>query len=588
MVLERQTFPSFLRDSSRDLENMAEDECYMFSQSDLPTSSFGLIEEIRRQGKLCDITLKVDGEIFRAHRIVLASTIPYFYAMFTHDMIESRQKEITIRGIEASALESLINFAYSGKVNITASNVQSLLVAASFLQLLKVREACSEFLVKRLHPSNVVGIRTFADTLGCPALVEATNKFIQMHFRQVCLSDEFLALPLKDAIEIFSWDQLFVVSEEQVFEAVMLWVLHDQESRAPLLPVVLSHVRLPLLSPQFLADRVAAEPLIRGCHRCRDLLDEARDYLLMPERRQLLQGFRTRPRWCPDVAGHIYAIGGLSKSGDSQSSVEVYDPALRYWQVSEAMSMTRSRVGVAVLRGQLYAIGGFNGLDRLRTVEVFNRESRTWSRVASMAIKRSAVGAAVLHDRLYVCGGYDGVSSLNTVECYNPERNDWTMVTSMLKHRSAAGVVAFDGHIYALGGHDGLSIFQSVERYDVQTGQWSTMPPMLTRRCRLGAAVLHGKIYACGGYDGASFLQSTEAFDPVTQQWHFVAPMNVTRSRVSLVANCGRLFAVGGYDGVCNLSTVEVYDPKADQWTHIAQMCAHEGGVGVGVLPPPV
>lgn len=539
--LERQTFPSFLRDSSRDLENMAEDECYMFSQSDLPTSSFGLIEEIRRQGKLCDITLKVDGEIFRAHRIVLASTIPYFYAMFTHDMIESRQKEITIRGIEAS-----------------------------------------------LHPSNVVGIRTFADTLGCPALVEATNKFIQMHFRQVCLSDEFLALPLKDAIEIFSWDQLFVVSEEQVFEAVMLWVLHEQESRAPLLPVVLSHVRLPLLSPQFLADRVAAEPLIRGCHRCRDLLDEARDYLLMPERRQLLQGFRTRPRWCPDVAGHIYAIGGLSKSGDSQSSVEVYDPALRYWQVSEAMSMTRSRVGVAVLRGQLYAIGGFNGLDRLRTVEVFNRESRTWSRVASMAIKRSAVGAAVLHDRLYVCGGYDGVSSLNTVECYNPERNDWTMVTSMLKHRSAAGVVAFDGHIYALGGHDGLSIFQSVERYDVQTGQWSTMPPMLTRRCRLGAAVLHGKIYACGGYDGASFLQSTEAFDPVTQQWHFVAPMNVTRSRVSLVANCGRLFAVGGYDGVCNLSTVEVYDPKADQWTHIAQMCAHEGGVGVGVLPPPV
>ncbi|KAL1439803.1 hypothetical protein MTO96_009652 [Rhipicephalus appendiculatus] len=138
------------------------------------------------------------------------------------------------------------------------------------------------------------------------------------------------------------------------------------------------------------------------------------------------------------------------------------------------------------------------------------------------------------------------------------------MVTSMSKHRSAAGVVAFDGHIYALGGHDGLSIFGSVERYDVQTGQWSPMPSMLTRRCRLGVAVLRGKIY----------------------QWQFVAPMNVTRSRVALVANCGRLFAVGGYDGVSNLSTVEVYDPEADQWTPIASMCAHEGGVGVGVLPP--
>ncbi|KAH6947402.1 hypothetical protein HPB50_018807 [Hyalomma asiaticum] len=109
---------------------------------------------------------------------------------------------------------------------------------------------------------------------------------------------------------------------------------------------------------------------------------------------------------------------------------------------------------------------------------------------------------------------------------------------------------------------------------------------MLTRRCRLGVAVLQGKIYVCGGYDGATFLQTTEAFDPVTQQWQFVAPMNVTRSRVALVANCGRLFAVGGYDGVSNLSTVEIYDPEADQWTPIASMCAHEGGVGVGVLPP--
>ncbi|KAM7283948.1 kelch-like protein 18 isoform X1 [Ixodes scapularis] len=566
---------------------MAADECYLFSQLDLPSSGFVLIEEIRRQGKLCDITLKVDDEIFTAHRIVLASTIPYFYAMFTHDMIESKQKEITIRGIEASALEALINFAYSGKVNITASNVQSLLVGSSFLQLLKVREACSEFLMKRLHPNNVLGVRAFADALGCPALVDATNKFIRKHFLEVSQSEEFLALTLPDAIEIVGWDEIYVVSEEQVFEAVMQWVLHDADARGQLLPELLSHVRLPLLSPQFLADRVAAEPLVRGCHRCRDLLDEARDYLLMPERRPLLRGFRTRSRCCPDAAGHIYAVGGLTKAGDSQSTVEVYDPKLGHWQVAEAMSMTRSRVGVAVVAGKLYAIGGYNGVERLRTVEVFSPDTRLWSRVCSMNCKRSAVGAAVLYGKLYVCGGYDGVSSLNTVECYNPDKNEWTMVTSMSKHRSAAGVVAFDGHIYALGGHDGLSIFGSVERYDVQKGQWFLMPPMLTRRCRLGVAVLRGKIYVCGGYDGATFLQTAEAYDPVRQKWQFVAPMNVTRSRVALVANCGRLFAVGGYDGVSNLSSVEVYDPDVDRWTPVASMCAHEGGVGVGVLPAP-
>jgi len=45
--------------------------------------------------------LQVDEQSFTAHRIVLASTIPYFNAMFTNDMVESKQRDITIQGIDA-------------------------------------------------------------------------------------------------------------------------------------------------------------------------------------------------------------------------------------------------------------------------------------------------------------------------------------------------------------------------------------------------------------------------------------------------------------------------------------------------------
>lgn len=54
-------------------------------------------------------------------------------------------------------------------------------------------------------------------------------------------------------------------------------------------------------------------------HSLRDLLDEAKDYHLMPERRPLLQSFRTRPRCCNDIVGLIYAVGGLTKSGESRN-----------------------------------------------------------------------------------------------------------------------------------------------------------------------------------------------------------------------------------------------------------------------------
>lgn len=39
--------------------NAESEECVIFQQLDLFTQGFPIMEEIRRQGKLCDVTLKV-------------------------------------------------------------------------------------------------------------------------------------------------------------------------------------------------------------------------------------------------------------------------------------------------------------------------------------------------------------------------------------------------------------------------------------------------------------------------------------------------------------------------------------------------
>ena len=281
--------------------------------------------------------------------------------MFTHDMIECKQSKIDIQGgIESSAFESLLKFSYSGQIDITNSNVQSLLIASSFLQLQSVRDACCEYLKNKLHANNVLGIKSFANTLGCEQLVESSRKFIQKHFPEVSKSDEFLSLSFEDVYEIVSKDELNIAGEDVVFQAVISWVKKDVDLRKDLLPQLLTQVRLPLLSPEYLTDHVATEQLIRTSHSCRDLVDEAKDYHLMPERRPLLQSFRTRFRCCSDVQGLIYAVGGLTKSGDSLSTVEVFNPMTGQWKLAEAMTMLRSRVGVAVMQNKLFAIGGYN------------------------------------------------------------------------------------------------------------------------------------------------------------------------------------------------------------------------------------
>lgn len=52
------------------------------------------------------------------------------------------------------------------------------------------------------------------------------------------------------------------------------------------------------------------------------------------------------------------------------------------------MKTSRSRVGVAVVNGLLYAIGGYDGQSRLSTVEVYNPETDSWTRVSSMNSQR--------------------------------------------------------------------------------------------------------------------------------------------------------------------------------------------------------
>ena len=66
-----------------------------------------------------------------------------------------------------------------------------------------------------------------------------------------------------------SQDELHVTSEEVVFEAVVRWVKHEREVREVEMPRLLTCVRLPLVTPQFLSDKVATEELVRSSHKCR-------------------------------------------------------------------------------------------------------------------------------------------------------------------------------------------------------------------------------------------------------------------------------------------------------------------------------
>ncbi|CAF4621059.1 unnamed protein product [Rotaria sp. Silwood1] len=539
---------------------------------------------LRKQKELCDVILIIGQSQIPAHRAVLSACSAYFKAMFTGELAESRKTEIIIHDIDDFAMELLIEFCYTSRIIVDEKNVQMLLPAACILQIEEVQITCCEFLQKQLDPSNCLGIRAFADTHSCQELLRIADRYAQQHFTDVKESEEFLCLPINQLIDIISSDELNMTSEEDVFNAVMQWISCDLQQRKQYLPKILEHVRFPLMNARFLVNTVSSDPLIRSDQACRDLVDEAKDYLLLPQERLNMQGPRTRPRK-PIKSGEVlFAVGGWC-SGDAIASVEMFDPTTNEWRSVAPMSKRRCGVGVGVLNNLLYAVGGHDGVSYLNSVERFDPQTNQWSNdIAPTSSCRTSVGVAVLDGCLFAVGGQDGISCLNLVEKYDPSVQRWLRVASMGTKRLGVAVAVLDGYLFAIGGSDGQCPLSTVERYDPKANKWLSVASMNTRRKHLGCAVYNGYIYAVGGRDDATELSTAERYNPKLNQWSPVVAMNSRRSGVGLAVVNNHLMAIGGFDGAAYLKSVELYDSESNSWKLHGGMNYRRLGGGVGVI----
>ncbi|XP_045661055.1 kelch-like protein 4 isoform X2 [Ursus americanus] len=467
------------------------------------------MENYLKEKQLCDVLLIAGHLRIPAHRLVLSAVSDYFAAMFTNDVLEAKQEEVRMEGVDPNALNSLVQYAYTGVLQLKEDTIENLLAAACLLQLTQVIEVCSNFLIKQLHPSNCLGIRSFGDAQGCTELLSVAHKYTMEHFIEVIKNQEFLLLPANEISKLLCSDDINVPDEETILHALMQWVGHDVQARQRDLAMLLSYIRLPLLPPQLLVD-LENSSMFTGDLECQKLLMEAMKYHLLPERRPMMQSPRTKPR--KSTVGALYAVGGM-----------------------DAMK------GVATLEGPMYAVGGHDGWSYLNTVERWDPEGRQWNYVASMSTPRSTVGVVALNNKLYAIGGRDGSSCLKSMEYFDPHTNKWSLCASMSKRRGGVGVAAYNGFLYVAGGHDAPAsshcsrLSGCVERYDPKNDSWSTVAPLSVPRDAVAVCPLGDKLYVVGGYDGHTYLNTVESYDAQKDEWKEEVPVNIGRAGACVV-----------------------------------------------------
>lgn len=76
-------------------------------------------------------------------RVLLAAVSPYFRAMFTSPLVESRLTEIRLEEVTPSVMETVIQFVYTGEAGLSLDTAEDLFVAANRLQVMPLQDLCS-------------------------------------------------------------------------------------------------------------------------------------------------------------------------------------------------------------------------------------------------------------------------------------------------------------------------------------------------------------------------------------------------------------------------------------------------------------
>ena len=94
-------------------------------------------------------------------------------------------------------------------------------------------------------------------------------------------------------------------------------------------------------------------------------------------------------------------------------SVEIFNPATGRWRTGVALAERRAFHRAAVLGDSVYVVGGFDGVRDLDTVSRLDMVERgEWIMETPLAHPRSGLGIGVVRGRIYVMGGHNGLECL--------------------------------------------------------------------------------------------------------------------------------------------------------------------------------
>ncbi|KAK1888580.1 Kelch-like protein 29 [Dissostichus eleginoides] len=472
------------------------------------------LNQQRRAKEFTDLKIIVEGKEFEVHQNVLASCSLYFKDLVKRSSGETRSGEtleLTMSNISADVLELLLEFVYTGSLVIDSANAKTLLEAANKFQFNTFCKVCVSFLEKQLTAANCLGVLAMAEAMTCTELHNMAKAFALQNFPEVAGKEEILSVSKDDLLAYLSNDSLNTKAEELVYETVIKWIKRDPNTRVQTLSDLLAAVRLPFIHPSYLLNVVDNEELIKSSEACRDLVNEAKRYHMLPHARQEMQTPRTRPRLSAGKHKH-------TRIKKDKLMCIIFAPELEfvlrpkvssiYKNTDEPQHRSCHSWHLNLQQGCLSLIQYSTDRLNLLTAVGINFTLR-FIPYPSLSVPQSVAEVIVL------VGGRQAIGmnqrSLTAVTCFNPQSSKWYPLASLpFYDREFFSVISAGDNIYLSGGTESGVMVADVWCYMSLLDNWNLVSRMTVPRCRHNSLVYDGKLYTIGGLGVSGNLDHVE------------------------------------------------------------------------------
>ncbi|GAA41725.2 kelch-like protein 2/3 [Clonorchis sinensis] len=595
-------FPETAEDGSDSLQNTTSAD-----PSPVPTSSHtqsnmrhasailhGLNRQ-RKEAKLCDVYLQTGSQETGAHKNILAAASKYFNCIFEGDDESASSEALILPDVNPTVFMQLIEFIYTGDIQISTDTVQDILTAATIFQLAEVQRACLDFLKQKLHPVNCLTVLRLADRLQDKDLLEASLLFAAQNFSQLEHNEDLLTLDSNLFTKLISSEE-FKGLEDDRLKSIVSWAKHDATGRLNVASKLCCYVETPRLSQAYLQHLSQAKDEWESSPWLIEFLIQAHSGQLQISSDATSGPEGTRHLEYSDV---IVVVGGVGAGNE----VECFDMETQAWTTrlpdqNEERSRSsafpaipnlpykKSACVAVVLENCLYVLGG-QTVEPTRSVEIYEQIHQRWISGPEMQYARCHLGASVLGNKVYAIGGRDESSRFASCEVLHHPPTKWCPIAPMSCARSAPGVAALQNQIFVVGGvNENGEMLSTVECFNPDTNAWTMVAQMPSLKCALGVCGLEDRLYVVGGLDSSgNACNHTEVYSLETDSWQKVAGMNMRRADLGAVTYNGCVYAIGGSYGQLRFSFMERYDPSCGKWTILpAQMKRARSAAGVAVL----